>query len=154
MGIVLIMSPVKPRNITNYMFQVLIAVRELHGPHSGENQAEVIIQVIKDYALECKIGYFVTDNATNNDTAIDIVLKTLLPHLSTEARAGRRLRCLGHVINLSAKAFLYGQEWEAFEKGALDVKEGSDLLKELRLWRKRGLVGRLYNIIIFICRTP
>jgi hypothetical protein len=27
-------------------------------------------------------------------------------------------------------------------------------LKELNLWRKRGPIGKLHNIIIFICRTP
>ena len=153
LGIILIILLVKPQNITNYMFQVLIAIRELHSPHSRENQAEVIIQVIKDYALERKIRYFVIDNITNNDIAINIVLKTLLPYLSTEARTGQRLWCLRHVINLSVKAFLYRQEQKAFKKGALDVKEGSDLLKELQLQRKRGLVERLYNIIIFIYYT-
>ncbi|HEX3523491.1 MAG TPA: hAT transposon family protein [Stellaceae bacterium] len=33
-------------------------------------------------------------------------------------------------------------------------REKSDLLKELKTWRKRGPVGKLHNIIIFICRSP
>jgi hypothetical protein len=64
------------------------------------------------------------------------------------------LRCLGHVINLAAKAFLYGHETDAFEKNIESFREQSDLLKELKLWRKRGPLGKLHNIIIFICRTP
>lgn len=67
---------------------------------------------------------------------------------------GRRLRCLGHVINLSAKAFLYGEEFDAFEKDAESVRENSELLKELNIWRRRGPVGKLHNVVIFICRTP
>jgi len=46
---------------------------------------------------------------------------------------GRRLRCLGHVIQLAAKAFLYGTEFNAFEKDIKSAREHSDLLKELTL---------------------
>ena len=30
--------------------------------------AEQVIKIIKDYSIVNKIGYFVLDNATNNDT--------------------------------------------------------------------------------------
>ncbi|KJZ68600.1 hypothetical protein HIM_12009 [Hirsutella minnesotensis 3608] len=133
---------------------ILIAIRQLHGSHSGENQAEVIKEVIQEYNLQNRIGYFVTDNASNNNTAIDSLIARFLPHLTPKQRLGRRLRCLGHVINLSAKAFLYGTEFDAFEKNAEAFKEQSSLLKELHLWRKRGPVGKLHNIVTFICRTP
>jgi hypothetical protein len=126
----------------------------LHGSHSGENQAEVIKEVIREYNLQNRIGYFVTDNAANNNTAIDMLVACFLPHLTPKQRVGRRLRCLGHVINLSAKAFLYGTEFDAFEKNAEAFKEQSSLLKELQLWRKRGPVGKLHNVVTFICRSP
>jgi hypothetical protein len=74
--------------------------------------------------------------------------------MTPKQRVCRRLRCLGHVINLAAKAFLYGKEFDAFEKDIDTVKEHSEILKELQLWRKRGPVGKLHNIIIFICRSP
>jgi hypothetical protein len=114
----------------------------------------VIIQVIKDYNLGSRIGYFVTDNAYNNDTAIEIVVGHFFPHMTEKKRRSRRLRCLGHVINLSAKAFLYGKEYDAFEKDIENVKEHSELLKELNIWRKRGPVGKLHNVVTFICRSP
>jgi hypothetical protein len=44
------------------------------------------------------------------------------------------------VINLSAKAFLYGKEFDAFERDIENVREHSELLKELNIWRKRGSV--------------
>jgi hypothetical protein len=69
-------------------------------------------------------------------------------------RNARRLRCLGHVINLAAKAFLFGTEFDAFERDVESTKEKSELLQELMLWRKRGPVGRLHNIITYICRSP
>jgi hypothetical protein len=34
----------------------------------GENQAQIIMQVINDYGIASKVGYFVMDNADNNDT--------------------------------------------------------------------------------------
>jgi hypothetical protein len=111
--------------------QTLIAIRQLKGPHTGENQAEIIIEVIKDYKLGKHIGYFITDNASNNNTAIQFVLEHFYPSMPEKRRLARRLRCLGHVINLAAKAFLYGQEYNAFEKDIESVKEQSELLKEL-----------------------
>jgi hypothetical protein len=133
---------------------VLLVIRQLRGAHSGENQAQIIIEVIEEYDLQDQIGYFVTDNATNNDTAIGRVLDKLIPHLTPKQKQARRLRCLWHVIYLAAKAFLYGKEFDAFERDTSEVIQKNDLLKELNLWRDRGPVGRLHNIIVFICRTP
>ena len=48
----------------------VIALRELDGEHIGENQALVAIQVISDYGIALKLGYFVMDNASNNDTLV------------------------------------------------------------------------------------
>ncbi|KAF5120944.1 putative AC transposase [Metarhizium anisopliae] len=77
---------------------ILITIRQLHGSHSGENQAEVIKEVIQEYNLENRIGYFVTDNASNNNIAIDSLVACFLPHLTPKQRLGRRLRCLGHEL--------------------------------------------------------
>jgi len=136
------------------LIQVLLVIRQLRGAHTRANQAKIIIEVIKEYSLENRIRYFITDNATNNNTAVRLVLDELCPHLTAKQKKARRLRCLGHVINLAAKAFLYSREFDAFEKDIEAVVKKSDLLKELQLWRTRGPVRRLHNIIVFICRTP
>ena len=85
---------------------------------------------------------------------IKVVLKHFFPRWPAKKRTTRRLRCLGHVINLAAKAFLYGKEADVFKKDIESFREKLDLLKELTLWRKRGPIGKLYNIVIFICRSP
>jgi hAT family C-terminal dimerisation region len=131
----------------------LLAIRELRGVHSGENQAEIVMEIIMEYNLEKKIGYFVLDNASNNDTCVDIVLYELTD-LKADARRARRLRCLGHVLNLSAKALLYGKDFEAFDTDVNAAKDSSDLNKELNIWRRRGCVGKLHNLVVFIRRTP
>ena len=48
----------------------VLALKELNGTHSGQNQAESIMEVINDYGIASKVGYFVMDNASNNDTMI------------------------------------------------------------------------------------
>jgi len=82
------------------------------------------------------------------------VVSHFFPDMPLKKRNTRRLRCLGHVINLAAKAFLFGTEYDAFEKDIKSIKEKSELLQELKLWQKRGPVGRLHNIITYICRSP
>lgn len=45
----------------------VLAVRELQGVHSGENQAAVVADVLLDYEIEYRLGFFVGDNAQSND---------------------------------------------------------------------------------------
>lgn len=46
----------------------VLGVRELEGDHSGENQAKVVIAVILDFQIATKLGFFVGDNDSRNDT--------------------------------------------------------------------------------------
>ena len=58
----------------DYMIKTsLLALREISGPHDGQNIGQVIYDVIKDFKFESKVGYFMRDNATNNDTAIQSI---------------------------------------------------------------------------------
>jgi hypothetical protein len=50
--------------------QSVLALRKLDGPYSGENQSQLVIEVIKEYRIACKVGYFMMDNAENNETMI------------------------------------------------------------------------------------
>ena len=43
---------------------------------------------------------------------------------------------------------------EEIEANGEAYRENSEVLKELQMWRKRGPVGKLHNIVVFICRTP
>jgi hypothetical protein len=63
----------------------------------------------------------------------------------------RRLRCFGHVLNLAVKALLFGHNSEAFE----DDIQGNETLdaKAHELWRRKGPVGKLHNLIFWIHRS-
>jgi len=130
----------------------LLSLRSLDGPHSGENQAGAILSTMKTYNLrESAIGCFVLDNAYNNDTCIQ-QLGIELGWSSNEATQ-RRLRCFGHIINLAAQAYLFGEKDEAFEeslrKHAEELKAG-----QLKLWELHGPIGKLHYIVAYIRKTP
>lgn len=127
---------------------MVLALREVEGEHSGENMADVLLKTFDDYGISERIGYFMADNATSNDTYIDAVLKTLYSHMTATQRKRRRLRCFGHIVNLCAQAFL-------IEKDADKVsKELDTAYRDGELWKKRGAIGKLRNIVRFIRASP
>lgn len=65
-----------------------------------------------------------------------------------------RLRCIGNIINLASQAFLYGKEDEAFTAEVYGASTIADIKKQLSIWQKKYPIGKLHNIVTFICRTP
>ncbi|XWX00767.1 hypothetical protein V2A60_008788 [Cordyceps javanica] len=113
--------------------------------HSGENLADRVSEIIHEYNIEGRIGYFVTDNAESNDTCLD--------HLAVELgfnKQQRRLRCSGHIINLVARSILFGTDADAFEEDCQAEKEIQD---DVRLWRTKGPIGKLHNTIHWVQRS-
>jgi hypothetical protein len=49
----------------------VLALRELDEQHTGQKQADSIIEVINDYGIALKVRYFMIDNANNNDTMME-----------------------------------------------------------------------------------
>jgi hypothetical protein len=139
-------------NLDYRVCSVLIGFKRMKGRHQGENIAEVMIPVLEEYGISKNLGVFVADNADSNDTAIQAILTSLRPDLHVD---NRRARCVGHIINLAAKAFLFGKDVDAFEASVENV-EGSPLFNAERLrqaqedWRKKGAIGRFHNIVVFI----
>lgn len=70
-------------------------------------------------------GFFIADNARPNDTAIRAILRDL--DADVKDPDGRRVRRLGHIINLVAKAFLFGKDVEGLEihkdRSKAEIKE-------------------------------
>ncbi|RYP51798.1 hypothetical protein DL768_002945 [Monosporascus sp. mg162] len=102
--------------------------------------AAKILDVIDTYGIKEKISYFTLDNAKNNDTAMEVIGGELGFN-----GAYRRNRCIGHTLNLFAKALLFGHDIEAFE--ASIYGEEALTIIEHELWRKKGPVGKLYNLV-------
>ena len=58
----------------------------------------------------------------------------------------KRLRCMGHVLNLIAEAYLYGQDVSDFE----DQFKEQGLKGRRKIWRDRGELGKLYNLVAYV----
>ncbi|KAM4061276.1 transposase-like protein [Hirsutella rhossiliensis] len=121
--------------------KIILGLPELRESHTGENIASQVAEVIESFEIQDKIGYFTLDNAKNNDTAV-----AALGHVFNFEGKQRRVRCFGHIINLVAKALLFGKDNEVFKS-----EERLDLdLARHDLWRKRGPIGKLHNLVHWI----
>jgi len=124
----------------------LIALPKLMGVHSGQNIAILIVDILIQYGIEEKLGYFMLDNATNNDLAVKAVNEELAERGFARdiEHEEARLRCTGHILNLVVKALLFGKDSDALEMDYVDLAS----------WRKVGALGKLHNIVRFIRGSP
>jgi hypothetical protein len=142
---------------------VLLGLCDTRGSHSCESIAEEVLRVINDYDVTEKVQYFMADNATANDRAIRVLSGCLDVDPEHD-----RLRCGAHVINLVAKAVLYGTDNDAIDPdereeclldschiAALEAVVRSEPAEEaLQTWRRKGPVGKLHNLVTHIQKTP
>src|SRR5437667_3258020 len=94
-------------------------MKRFRGPHTEENQAAYFLDVIKDWNLFDNIGYFVLDNASNNDTAMASISEIFHSLDKNFSFISCYLCCFDHIINLIVKVFLWVKELNAFEKDLL-----------------------------------
>lgn len=132
----------------------LIALRKIDGAHSSENMAAYLSEVVNEYEIIGKIGFFTLDNAESKDSCLRNFLRTSDPTITDEAIKAHRIRCFGHVVNLVAKAFLFSKNVEAFEQEHLVNVALAPQMQEREAWRKHGAVGKLHNLATLIRRTP
>jgi hypothetical protein len=63
----------------------------------------VILPLLQRFSInKDNLGYFVLNNALNNNTTLVELVKTMGFDIKQ-----KRLRCIGHVLNLIAKAYLF-----------------------------------------------
>ena len=125
---------------------ILLSTPEQLGSHAGINIADGVSKVLDDFEILNKIGFFVLDNASNNDTAVDALAETY----GFDA-IKRRLRCSGHIINLIARHLLFGVDPDLFE---MEDQMPKNIKESLRHWRKNGPVGKLHNLVVWTYSSP
>jgi hypothetical protein len=62
-----------------------------------------------------------------------------------------RIRCVGHIINLSAQSFLFVNQTDALEDSDPD---SSITLSDMEKYRTLGPLGKLHNFVVYIGHTP
>jgi hypothetical protein len=97
--------------------KALLALPALADGHAGSEVAPHLIKALRFFEIEEKVGWVTGDNHGANDT----LCRALEEHLQSECgirwwlAANRRLRCLGHIINLPTQAFLFAKDAEAVD---------------------------------------
>ena len=129
----------------------LLSFRRIYGSHSGENQAEVILEVLREYGVR-EVGYFVCDNALSNDVAVKLVLRQLYPGIEDPKITTRRLRCFGHIVNLCAQSLLSASDVEAKKATEeLEFDEEADVfVRTTRIWLSQGPLGKLHRVVKYV----
>lgn len=129
---------------------MLLALKKIEGSHSGENMAAIIHKVARTYGFRDKLGYFVMDNASNNDTMMKVISKNLYDVDGVYYDpVEHRLRCIGHIINLFVQAFLFGDHPDIDD----EVTTAGPTDAELQAYRKFEPLGKLHNVIIYIMHS-
>jgi hypothetical protein len=147
---------------------VLLGLRPMYGAHSGVAIAEELLTVMRDFKISDRVGYFVADNASNNDAALRQIAKEIDIDPSRQ-----RIRCSAHILNLVAKAILYGTDSDCVADAAkfaprFDSSESDNALTHtdkvaqprnddpasLAVWRKRGALGRCHNLVYHVKGSP
>ena len=147
-----------------------LALVDIQGAHTGENLSKYIQDVIEDWGIALKLGFMQMDNASNNDTlieelearksSIEIILIFILIFIGLFNDFGieycatdNRIRCMGHIINLSAQSFLFINQADALDESKSD-SESPITLSDMEKYRKLGPLGKLHNFVVYIGRTP
>ncbi|KAJ6439017.1 putative AC transposase [Purpureocillium lavendulum] len=122
--------------------KTVLGLPSLSAAHTGENISATVAEVLEDFELVShnKVGYFILDNASNNDRAVE--------DLGRKFRWGnpssRRIRCFGHILHLVARAMLFISDDDALE--GLDADDFGE-------WAKAGPVGKLHNLVVWVHRS-
>jgi len=129
---------------------LLLALQPHYDRHNGKAIAQSIRTVLDAYGItRDRLGVTVSDNASNNDTTVYHLYSSFAIDGAVSASDAMpyRLRCYGHILNLAAKAFLFGKDANAFESLLPDVDaQGREELL-LTEWRKKGAIGKLHNLV-------
>ncbi|KAF6518215.1 hypothetical protein HZS61_002293 [Fusarium oxysporum f. sp. conglutinans] len=119
------------------------------------------LEVVEEYDLKGKVGYFTMDNHDANDTMLDDIAK----EIDGSDLVARRLRCSGHIMNLIVQAFLFrskAKKIQEDEREGIDEayqrlcrlserEEGGIITKAQATeeWREFSVLGKLHNLCIY-----
>ncbi|OWT42365.1 hypothetical protein VFPPC_18496 [Pochonia chlamydosporia 170] len=114
--------------------KALLGLPECRYSHSGATQATLIAGTLRGFNISApNLGYYVGDNAASNDTCLEELAKVLKAESGVNyPHKRRRIRCIGHIINLALQAFLLARSKEAL-RAALEAtadEPGSTMLEE------------------------
>jgi hypothetical protein len=109
--------------------------------------AKVVLIILQKFRITlCKVSYFVLNNASNDNSTIQVIAQK--PKWGFNP-VHRRLQCGSYTLNLVSQVLLQGKKAEALNNNhALsNIAEETQLIKE---WRYNSLSTVLLTVITFI----
>ena len=113
--------------------------------HTSENLYSYIKLVIKCYNIGDKLGYFMIDNAGDNNDLMELLANDF--EMINPDRD--YLHCASHIINLVVKAILFGN---SISKLQCQLASASDA-QQFDIWSTKSTIGKLHNICIYLNRN-
>lgn len=102
-----------------------------------------MVSVLVEFRINAlRLGYFVLDNAHNNNTAI----AALAGEFNFNPKH-RRLRCIGYILSRVVKQLIFGATANAMETEYDADFDFNTASNELKKWRKKRPVRRLYDFV-------
>ena len=124
---------------SDYRLQAhLLSLTEMPQSHTRVNLAEQVLATALRFGFDQKIGFVVSDNASNMDSCVSNMERLLNGVGISWDEKYHRVRCLAHIIHLSATAFF-------FPDGA---PPGDPY--NYAAWRPLACFGKLHNVLRFI----
>ena len=124
-----------------------ISLPQLASAHTGKAITTIVIKTLKQFRITPnQLGYFILNNALNNDTAVAAIARDY----GSFNPAHRRLRCGPHTINLIGQALLFSDNKDSYDNVAAKLKREELYIRE---WRQHRQLGTLIAVINYI-RTP
>ena len=92
-------------------YEVLLAFRHIQGHHTGTRIADILEEEINFHEIEDVLGAITTDNASNNRTMTEAIMKAIqqkrgLGDDDDDLQSIEHLPCLAHVIQLAISELL------------------------------------------------
>ena len=139
---------------TRSLRKCLLALKPHGAFHGGEPQAKAFLEVVERYGITYNVGHCTTDNGSSNNT----LLRAIAEAIPTFDEVLHRVRCLGHVLNITIQAFLFAEDKEASEEAirqweTLSIQERlgeQPYHQTARQFRKLGPIGKAHNFVLFI----
>jgi hypothetical protein len=101
-----------------------INLLQLAGAYTSKRIAKVINSTLTTYSITLlKLGYFVLNNATSNDTAV-AALTCLIRFILSYWR----LRCGPYTLNLVSQAIMFGKDRAAYDNEVEEHKDKEEFI--------------------------
>jgi hypothetical protein len=100
------------------------------------------MEALDDFELIAsnKVGCIIIDNAASNEGTVEAIGHKF----QWQNLASRRIQCFGHILHLVAKVLLFIKD-----RNTLEDIDADDFAE----WTKRGPVGKLNNLIVWVNRS-